>query len=120
LVVGVLLLAFFVAKGCQDAQIKVSQSEAEAKAKEQVDFVPTRTLIRLLRQGINREPFWIVSMSIPIGDPQQTDPKYFRRLAVVRIDANSGRVVETKVQSPEDDARQVQQAKQAGVEGATP
>jgi hypothetical protein len=87
--VGVLLaLCFFVARSCQQSQIRVTQDQAVATAKKQVDFTPTRTVVRLLRQGIGRQPFWIVSLSIPT----KQNPDVFRRLAVVRVDANTGRV----------------------------
>ncbi len=38
---------------------------------EEVDFEPTYTQVRFIRQGINRAPFWFVSLSIPIGDPDE-------------------------------------------------
>ncbi len=71
----------------------MSQEEAVAKATEQVDFVPEDTQIRLLRQGIDRHPFWIISLSIPAADDQT-----YRELAVVRIDADTGEIVELREQ----------------------
>ena len=50
-------------------------------------FEARRTQIRLLRQGINSKPFWIVSLSVP-GREDNT----FSQLAVVRVNANSGKV----------------------------
>ena len=64
---GILVLAFFVAKGRQDEQVAVTQEDAVATANEAVDFEPTFTQVRLLRQGINRKAYWFVSLSIPIG-----------------------------------------------------
>jgi hypothetical protein len=87
--VAVLVAAFVFAQTCQQAEVRVSEEEAIATAREQVDFEPRRTQIRLLRQGIGSEPFWIVSLSIP-GEREDT----FRRLATVRVDANDGEVVE--------------------------
>ena len=46
-----------------------------------------RTQVRLLRQGLPSKPFWIVSLSGP-GSVEGT----FSSLAVVRIDANTGKV----------------------------
>ena len=89
MVVGVLVLAFVVSRGCQHDQIKVTQEEAVAIAQEQVDFDPDDTQVRLLRQGIDRHPFWIVSLSIPSADGETYD-----ELAVLRIDATSGEIVE--------------------------
>ena len=45
--------------------------------------------MRLLRQGINSKPYWFVNLSVP-GRVEGT----IRRLSVVKIDANSGKVIE--------------------------
>lgn len=98
---GILVVAFFVAKGCQDRQVAVTQEEAVTIAKEQVGFEPTYTQVRLLRQGINRQAFWFVSLSIPIGFSGDR-PDLFAALTVVEIDAKTGEVASIKEQSPED------------------
>jgi uncharacterized membrane protein YkoI len=85
----VLVAAFVVAQTCQKDQVRVSKEQAIQIAREQVSFNPERTQVRLLRQGLNSKPFWIVSLSIP-GEQENT----FRRLATVRIDANTGKVAE--------------------------
>jgi hypothetical protein len=82
---------FFVVKACQDDQVRLTQDDAIALAEEQVDFKPENTQIRLLRQGLDRRPVWVVSLSIPLGD-EGPDPDFFKRLALVRIDANKGTV----------------------------
>jgi hypothetical protein len=87
--VAVLVAAFVFAQTCQQSQVRVSKEEAIATARDEVDFASQRTQIRLLRQGIQSEPFWIVSLSVP-GEREDT----FRRLATVRVDANTGEVVE--------------------------
>lgn len=86
-IVGVLVLAFVVAQTCQKSQVRVDKNQAIATAKERIDFTPKETQIRLLRQGINSRPFWIVSLSIP-GKQENT----FKKLALVKIDANTGKV----------------------------
>jgi Peptidase propeptide and YPEB domain len=83
----VLVAAFVFAQTCQKDQVRVSKEQAIQIAEARVPFDPERTQIRLLRQGINSKPFWIVSLSIP-GETEGT----FRSLAVVRIDANTGEV----------------------------
>ena len=88
-VAGVFVLAFFVARSCQDEQIKVSQEDAVAAATERVSFEPENTQVRLLRQGLDRRPFWIVSLSTP-GPGDGT----FKELAVARIDATTGEIVQ--------------------------
>jgi len=88
-IVGVLVLAFVVARGCQQSQVRITEEQAIATAEREVNFEPQRTQIRMLRQGINSRPFWIVSLSIP-GERTGT----FRRLATVKINANTGKVEE--------------------------
>ena len=86
-IVAVLVLAFVAAQTCQKSSIRLDKEQAIAKAEEQVDFTPQRTQIRMLRQGITAKPYWVVSLSIP-GKVEGT----FSRLAVVRINANTGKV----------------------------
>jgi hypothetical protein len=90
-IVGVLALAFVFARTCQQSELRISKEQAIATARDEVDFTPERTQVRLLRQGIQSEPFWIVSLSVP-GERQDT----FSRLAVVRVDAHDGKVVEVE------------------------
>ena len=89
----VLVVAFVAAQTCQKSQIRLNKDQAIAKAEEQIDFTPARTQIRLLRQGLNSKPFWIVSLSRP-GSVEGT----FSELAVVRIDANTGKVTSVRQQ----------------------
>jgi Peptidase propeptide and YPEB domain len=93
----VLLLAFVVAQTCQKDQVRISKDTAIATAERQIDFEPTRTQIRLLRQGLNSRPNWIVSLSVPKPD-EPIGTQQFKELAVVRVDANTGKVVDVKVQ----------------------
>jgi hypothetical protein len=88
-VVAVFVLALVVARTCQEARVRVEKDQAIAIAKREVDFVPRETQIRFLRQGIGREPFWFVSLGVPIDD---RDDGGFSQLAVVKIDANTGKV----------------------------
>ena len=101
-IAGVLVLAFIVARSCQQAQIRITKEQAIATAERQVDFEPKRTQIRLLRQGLSREPFWIVSLSIPRGDDQDA----FSELAVVRVHANTGKVESVEQQEPSAQKRE--------------
>jgi hypothetical protein len=88
--IALVVLAAIVARSCQQAQIRISKEQAIAIADRQVDFKPGSTQIRMLRQGLNRKPFWFVSLSDPIGSA--LDPQGFTRLVVVEIDANTGKV----------------------------
>jgi hypothetical protein len=82
-----LLLAFVASRTCQKSQIRVTKDQAIATAERQVAFEPTREQVRLVRQGLNSKPFWAVSLSVPVGDGDR-----FRKLAVVKVDANTGKV----------------------------
>ena len=82
-----LVITFVAAQTCQKSQIRYDKNEAISTAKRPVDFTPQRTQIRLLRQGLNSKPYWIVSLSTP-GTQRGT----FHNLAVVKIDANTGKV----------------------------
>ena len=89
--VAILVVAFVVAQTCQKSQIRFNKNQAIATAENQVDFKPQRTQVRLLRQGLDSKPYWIVSLSTP-GEQKGT----FHDLAVVRIDANTGKVASVK------------------------
>lgn len=93
-VVAVVLIgAFVVSRSCGVSDIKTSQDEAVAEAKAKADFDPKDTQVRLLRQGIDRHPYWIVSMSTLSPDGQT-----YAHLAIARVDATSGKIAEFKEQ----------------------
>jgi hypothetical protein len=92
-IAAVLVVAFVAAQTCQKSQIRIDKDQAIATAKERIEFTPERTQIRLLRQGITSKPYWIVSLSIPSA---QKDA--FSELALVKIDANTGKVDSVKIQ----------------------
>ena len=92
-IIGVLVVAFVTSQTCQKSSVRLDKNQAIAKATAQVHFTPKRTQIRLLRQGINSKPFWIVSLSRP-GKREGT----FSALAVVRINANTGKVATVREQ----------------------
>ena len=91
--VVVLLLAFLVSQTCQKSQVRLTKDQAIARAEQQVDFEATNKQVRLLRQGVGAKPFWIVSLSIP-----RKDGTTFYKLAVIRINANTGKIADVKVQ----------------------
>jgi hypothetical protein len=85
-IAAVLVLAFVISRATAE---EVTEEEALITANGLVDFVPEDTQIRLLRQGLDRHPFWVISLSIPSPDGEG-----YEELAVVRIDAESGDVVQ--------------------------
>jgi hypothetical protein len=90
--VGLLVATLLVANSCQRSQVRFTQAQAVGIARQQIDFQPTRTQVRLVRQGIQSRPIWAVSLSVPTG------PDKFKSLAVVRVDANTGKIVSVAVQ----------------------
>lgn len=74
-----------MAKSCQQSQVRLSKEQAIATARPQAGFVPQRTQIRLVRQGLTGHPFWAVSFSV--GGPEE-----YTKLTTVRLDANTGAI----------------------------
>jgi hypothetical protein len=96
-VVGLLALTFVVSRTCQKDNVRITKDQAIAMAERQIDFKPTRKQIRFLRQGLGARPFWIVSLSIPFRG-SQLNTQRFKELAVVEINANTGKVTNVRVQ----------------------
>jgi hypothetical protein len=90
-------LTFVASRSCQQDQIRISKEQAIATAERQIQFDPTRVQVRMLRQGLNSRPNWVVSLSIPENGAITPEQK-FKELALVRVDANTGKVVDVKVQ----------------------
>jgi hypothetical protein len=88
LVVGLFAICLVVATTCQRRQVRISKEDAIVTATRAADFRPQRTQVRLVRQGLNGHPFWAISLSIP-----GKDGKDYERVAVARIDANTGKLV---------------------------
>ena len=93
-IVVLLALTFVAAKGCQQSQVRVSKDQAIATAEQRIPFEPTHIQIRMLRQGVTSRPFWIVSLSVP----REGEPQVFDELAVVRVNANTGKVEDVRLQ----------------------
>jgi hypothetical protein len=90
--IAVFGLAVVAAQSCQRAQVRVTDEQAVVTARQAIDFRPTQTQVRLVRQGLTSRPFWAVSFSVPSGAGRNA----FKRLAVARVDANTGKLVEIK------------------------
>lgn len=83
---GVLLIAFAATKSCARQQNDVSQDEAVAIAREEIDFEPDRYQIRYLPQGIPPVYYWAVNFQTLNESGQVT------RAEVVLVNANTGEV----------------------------
>ena len=90
-------VTFLVSQTCQKEQIRITKDQAIATAKRQVRFTPTYVQVRMLRQGLNARPNWVVSLSIP-RKGATTEAEQFKELALVRVDANTGKVVSVQIQ----------------------
>jgi hypothetical protein len=96
-IVALVAATFAASRTCQKDQIRLTKDQAIAKAEDQVDFEATRKQVRFIRQGLGSRPFWVVSLSVPFqGDP--LNAQRFKKLAVVEIDANTGKVTDVRVQ----------------------
>jgi predicted small secreted protein len=95
--VGLVALTFVASRSCQQDQIRITKEQAIATAERQVQFDPTRVQVRMLRQGLNSRPNWVVSLSIPRRGTTIAQEE-FKELALIRVDANTGKVVDVKVQ----------------------
>jgi hypothetical protein len=95
LVVVLLAVTLVAARSCQQSQVRITQDQAIATAERRVPFEPTHVQVRMLRQGLTSQPFWVVSLSVP---REGTQRQVFDELAVVRVNANTGKVEDVRIQ----------------------
>jgi peptidase YpeB-like protein len=95
LVVGLLAVTFVAARGCQQSQVRITEERAVATARQQIPFKPTQVQVRMLRQGLTSQPVWVVSLSVPRAG---ANTQVFDELAVVRVNANNGKVLDVRIQ----------------------
>ncbi|HWB57633.1 MAG TPA: hypothetical protein VG479_11920 [Gaiellaceae bacterium] len=63
MLLAVLLLAFISLKTCASRGDEISYQEAEKIARDEVDFEPTKVLVRGIQRGLDAHLFWAVSLS---------------------------------------------------------
>jgi uncharacterized membrane protein YkoI len=85
----VLLAALLVARTCGSSEPTVTQEEAIAIAKRQVDFEPQEVQIRNVPRGIEGRRSWAVSLYTGTISRPGT-------CRLVEIDARTGRVAQVK------------------------
>ncbi len=88
LLLGVLLVAFVVARGCGSGELNVDEQEAISIARRAIDYRPERVQVRLVRRGVRSRAFWAVSLST------RTAGGSFENVTVVVVDARTGRIDE--------------------------
>jgi hypothetical protein len=86
----VLLFALGVSRGCASRGGEISQREAISIAREQIEYVPDRTQVRMIRRGFQARPYWAVSLATLDADGA------LDRVTVVVIDARSRDVAEVR------------------------
>ncbi len=84
MLLAVLLLAFIALKTCAARDEEISFEEAEAIARDEVDFVPDKVLVRGVQRGLDAQLFWAVSLST------ESATGVIEECATVLVDAETG------------------------------
>lgn len=63
IILAVFVLAFLATKTCAARGDEVSFEEAEAIARDEVDFEPEKVVVRGVQRGLDAHLFWAVSLS---------------------------------------------------------
>ena len=63
MLLAVFLLAFLALRTCAARDEEISFEEAEAIARDEVDFEPEKVLVRGVQRGLDAHLFWAVSLS---------------------------------------------------------
>ncbi len=91
ILIAILSAAFLVSRSCGSSGTAVSQDEAQAIAREAIDYEPDRVLVRYLQRGVRPRSFWAVSLQT-LDAAGEID-----RLTVVVVDAQTGEIDEIRV-----------------------
>ena len=81
-------LTFLASRSCGDTSHQVTQSEAVAIAKRQIDYRPDGANVRFVRRGIPTVAYWAVSLW------QQAPGGGHTNVTVVVVDAQTGHVTQ--------------------------
>ncbi len=90
LLLAVLVAAFVASRSCASRDTEVSQDEAVAIAKRQVDYEADRVITRFVPRGIKSRPTWAVSLEGEGANGRVA------RLTIVVVDARDGHVLEIR------------------------
>jgi hypothetical protein len=63
MLLAVFLLAFIALRTCAARDEEISFEEAEAIARDEVEFEPEKVLVRGVQRGLDAHLFWAVSLS---------------------------------------------------------
>ena len=82
---------------CICPDIEITEEDAVATARAEINFEPERTAARMLRQGFPTRPVWVVVFTVT--DPEGGRDNFLRH-AAVRVDARTGEVLNVEVSEP--------------------
>ena len=94
---AVLAISLIFFRGCSG--VEISEEDAVATARAEIDFEPERTEARVLRQGFPTRPVWVVVFTVP--DPEGGRDDFLRR-AAVWVDAGTGELIDVEISEPDD------------------
>ncbi|MDE0067117.1 MAG: PepSY domain-containing protein [Acidimicrobiaceae bacterium] len=100
-IVAGLLVVVFMVRGCSGVDVSREEAEAIATAAFEGDedyFEPEKVESRVLRQGIPTRAVWVVVFTVADPDGSRTE---FLNHATVRVDADTGEVIEVDVGEPD-------------------
>ncbi len=78
--------------------VEISEEDAVATARAEIDFKPERTEARVLRQGFPTRPVWVVVFTVKDPEGGRDD---FLRYAAVRVDASTGELLDVEISEPD-------------------
>ena len=84
MLLAVFLLAFLALRTCAARDEEISFEEAEAIAREEVDFEPEQVLVRGVQRGLDAHLYWAVSLSTTNAAGVRED------CATVLVDSETG------------------------------
>jgi hypothetical protein len=84
MLLAVLLLAVIATKTCAARDSEVDSDEAQAIAREEVDFEPEKVIVRAVQRGLDAHLYWAVSLSTENAAGVRQD------CATVLVDAETG------------------------------
>lgn len=90
--VSLLLLLFVVCGGFSaSSDVVLTYDEAVAVALPHIDFTPTESGARLVRQGFSNRPVWAVVFEVPGSGEFE-----YEELIMIEVDARTGEIIGTR------------------------
>jgi hypothetical protein len=86
ILVAALAAASLVSRSCGSTETQFSEDQAIAIAREQVSFTPNYVIVRLVKQGLRQDEFWLVGLAHRLEDGT------LENATNVLVDADTGQV----------------------------